>query len=168
MLAYRRLAATVITVAFPSFATSYWVAARRLPSAFGHPGRRALWTPRKLVHPRRLPLNHPWHLALGIGSRPCRIPILLGSTVIADNMYLSLLVETGLAELPRLSWFQLVRDWRASYRAMRAEDAATNFLGTWMLCFWIGRTFPDVVGDLLTYWRVLPSTSRCSAPLFAG
>src|SRR5207245_1294731 len=39
--------------------------------------------------------QHPWQLLFGIGYKTLPYTNLLGRPVVADNMYLSLLVETG-------------------------------------------------------------------------
>ena len=70
-------------------------------------------------------------------------------------MYLSLLVETGVAGLAALLWL----NWsiiRAAARAARSHDARRAFCGLWILCFWCGEIVQMSSGDLLTYWRVLP------------
>jgi hypothetical protein len=98
---------------------------------------------------------NPWQTLLGIGYKTLPYTNYLGSPVIADNMYLSLLVETGVAGLAALLWV----NWtvlRASARAARNADPRTSFLGTWMLCFWCGQAVQMASSDLLTYWRVLP------------
>jgi len=65
-------------------------------------------------------------------------------------MYLSLLVETGVAGMAALVWLNV-----AILRAA-ARSAPRGFYGLWMLCFWAGQTVQLASGDLLTYWRVLP------------
>jgi len=70
-------------------------------------------------------------------------------------MYLSLLVETGIAGLAALMWLNIAI-LRSAARASRATDPGKSFLGTWMLCFWAGQMVQMFSGDLLTYWRVLP------------
>ena len=59
--------------------------------------------------------------------------------MIADNMYLSLLVETGIAGLAALVWLN-VAILRAATRAARAADPRTSFFGAWILCFWAGQS----------------------------
>jgi O-antigen ligase len=79
-----------------------------------------------------------------------------GAPVIADNAYLSSLVETGLlglALLVALNWAIL----RYAYRASRSAAPQRRFYGTWMLCFWAGEVVQMFSGDILTYWRVLPA-----------
>src|ERR1035441_3714423 len=93
---------------------------------------------------------HPWQAMFGIGYKTLPYSNFLGSQVVADNMYLSLLVETGVAGLAALVWLNV-----AILRAA-ARSSHRGFFGMWMLCFWAGQTVQMVSGDLLTYWRVLP------------
>jgi hypothetical protein len=99
--------------------------------------------------------EHPWHAVLGIGYKTLPYSDYLGQTVIADNMYLSMLVETGILGLAALIWlnFSIVR---CARRATRHSNQAASFLGTWMFCFWTGQSVQMLSADLLTYWRVLP------------
>ena len=46
--------------------------------------------------------EHPWHALFGIGYKTLPYSTYLGRTVIADNMYLSMLVETGVIGLAAL------------------------------------------------------------------
>ena len=92
---------------------------------------------------------HPWQAMFGIGYKTLPYTNFLGSPVVADNMYLSLLVETGVAGVAALVWLNIAI-LRAAYRSRR------GFFGMWMLCFWAGQTVQMASGDLLTYWRVLP------------
>ncbi len=85
----------------------------------------------------------------GIGYKTLPYTNFLGSPVVADNMYLSLLVETGVAGMLALIWLNF-----AILRA--AAQRSHSFFGMWMLCFWAGQTVQFASGDLLTYWRVLP------------
>ena len=98
---------------------------------------------------------HPWQLLFGIGYKTLPYSNYLGTTVVADNMYFSLLVETGVGGLAALVWLN-VAILRAARRAARAHDARRSFFGAWMLCFWSGQIVQMASGDLLTYWRVLP------------
>jgi hypothetical protein len=102
---------------------------------------------------------HPWTALVGIGYKTLPYTDAAGSAVIADNMYLSLLVETGVVGLAALVWLN-VAILRTAARALRAAERTSNtrraFFATWMLCFWAGETIQLLSGDLLTYWRVLP------------
>jgi hypothetical protein len=93
---------------------------------------------------------NPWQAMFGIGYKTLPYTNFLGSPVVADNMYLSLLVETGVAGVAALVWLNV-----AILRAA-ARSAQHSFFGMWMLCFWAGQTVQMASGDLLTYWRVLP------------
>lgn len=98
---------------------------------------------------------HPWQTVFGIGYKTLPYSDYLGNTVIADNMYLSLLVETGIAGLAALLWLS-VSILRAASRAARSADPRTSFYGTWMVCFWSGQMAQMLSADVLTFWRVLP------------
>ncbi len=100
-------------------------------------------------------LANPLQLLFGIGYKTLPYTTYLGEPVVADNMYFSLLIETGIVGLACLAWLN-VAILRASARAAWAADPRRSFFGAWMLCFWSGETVQMLSGDLLTYWRVLP------------
>jgi O-antigen ligase len=141
---------------FPLFAQMYWL---RLSSSFSYffespnavlSGRVNSWT----ILTQFL-VAHPWYAIFGIGYKTLPYSDFIGQTAIADNTYLSMLIETGIAGLVALIvWNVLVI--RVSYRAARSDDAQRSFCGTWMLCFWAGQIVQMFSADLLTYWRVLP------------
>jgi O-antigen ligase len=99
---------------------------------------------------------HPQQLLFGIGYKTLPYSTFLGSTVIADNTYLSVLAEAGVLGLIALAGLN-VAILAASYRAARSHDKMRTFAGTWMLCFWSGQIVQMMSADLLTYWRVLPA-----------
>jgi O-antigen ligase len=149
-------AALLIWKIFPAFIQMYWL---RLEASAQYlfsstegvlSGRVASW---------RVLLDwiaaHPWQLLFGVGYKTLPYSHYLGTTVVADNMYLSLLVETGIGGLAALVWLN-VAILRAARRAAQAPDARRSFFGAWMLCFWSGQMVQMASGDLLTYWRVLP------------
>lgn len=98
---------------------------------------------------------HPWQAFFGIGYKTLPYTDYLGAPIVADNMYLSLLVETGICGLAALLWFNIAI-LRAAARAARMPDRLRSFCGAWILCFWAGEVVQMASGDLLTYWRVLP------------
>jgi O-antigen ligase len=100
-------------------------------------------------------VSHPWHAILGIGYKTLPYSGFVGRPVVADNMYLSLLVETGIVGLAVFAVFNFAV-LRSARRAASSLDPPTAFFGRWMFCFWIGEMFQMLSGDLLTYWRVLP------------
>ena len=99
--------------------------------------------------------QHPWHAIFGIGYKTLPYSEYLGHTVITDNMYLSLLAETGIVGLGAMLWL-CVEILRAARRAAAAPDARRSFFGSWILAFWAGQMAQMLTGDLLTYWRVMP------------
>jgi hypothetical protein len=152
------LAAAVLLVwrIFPSFTDMYWLRLSNTAEFFFTAtegvlsGRVSSW--RTLAE--WLSAN-PWQALFGIGYKTLPYTNYLGGPVVADNMYLSLLVETGIAGLAAVIWLNIAI-LRASARAARSADSRTSFCGTWMLCFWCGQVVQMFSGDLLTYWRVLP------------
>ena len=141
---------------FPQFAEMYWI---RLSGSTEYfftategvlSGRVASW--RTLVE--WVSVN-PWQTLFGIGYKTLPYSGYLGGPLVADNMYLSLLVETGIAGLAALVWLN-VAILRAAARALRSANRQASFCGAWMLCFWSGQVVQMLSGDLLTYWRVLP------------
>jgi O-antigen ligase len=99
--------------------------------------------------------SHPWQMLFGIGYKTLPYTGYVGAPIVADNMYLSLLVETGIAGLAALIWLNAAI-LRAAGKASRSGDVQRAFCGMWMLCFWAGEIVQMASGDLLTYWRVLP------------
>ncbi len=141
---------------FPDFAQTYWM---RLSASAEY----ILTSPEGVLSGRVQSWQtlaawiraNPWQTLLGIGYKTLPYTDYLGQPVVADNMYLSLLVETGIAGLAALIWM----NWailRAAARAARQSNPRLALLGAWMLCFWCGEVVQMASGDLLTYWRVLP------------
>jgi len=149
-------AALVVRIALPSFAVSYWDRIHySLQYVLSRPngvlsGRLATWT--VLTD---FIASQPWHAVFGVGYKTLPYTHFVGTEVIADNTYLSLLVETGLVGLVAflaLNGFIL----RAGLRAARSGNPRAAFLGEWIFCFWVGEMVQMLSGDLITYWRVLP------------
>lgn len=99
--------------------------------------------------------ERPWHLIFGVGYKTLPYSDFTGRPVIADNAYLSALVETGIVGLAALVALNIAI-LRACWRSARHADAERSFLGAWMFSFWAGQMVQMLSGDLLTYWRVLP------------
>jgi hypothetical protein len=141
---------------FPSFAEMYWLrisaSAEYMFTATNGvlSGRVASWS----TLGGWLAAN-PFHALFGLGYKTLPYTRYAGGPMVADNMYLGLLVETGMAGLAALVWLNIAV-LRAAARASRSADPRRSFLGVWMLSFWAGETVQMLSGDLLTYWRVLP------------
>ena len=98
---------------------------------------------------------HPWHAIFGIGYKTLPYTDFVGAGVVADNTYLSLLVETGVVGLAAF----LVLNFsilRVAFGAARSANPRAAFFGSWIFCFWSGEMVQMLSGDLITYWRVLP------------
>jgi len=108
---------------------------------------------------------HPWQTLLGVGYKTLPYSRHLGSPLIADNMCLSTLLETGvfgLAALLAACAAILAASLRAARlaaepRGPHSPQPLGSFFGRWMFCFWIGEMFQMLLGDVLTFWRVLPA-----------
>jgi hypothetical protein len=99
--------------------------------------------------------REPWHVIAGVGYKTLPYSDFTGAPVIADNTYLSLLVETGVIGLSIFIALNAAI-LRASFRAARSMNSTAAFFGTWVFCFWAGDIVQMMSGDLITYWRVLP------------
>jgi O-antigen ligase len=150
------IGAVIVSAAFPQFAALYWY---RLSASASNlftategilSGRLATWQ----TLTGWIAAN-PWRALTGIGYKTLPYTDYLGAPLVADNMYLSLLIETGVAGLAALVWLNL-SILRAAARAARSIDPLRSFCGLWMLCFWAGESVQMASGDLLTYWRALP------------
>lgn len=152
------LAAAAVLVQYlaPSFAANYWA---RITTSFQDAlvtpngvltGRLATWTALGQFIAER-----PWHMIFGVGFKTLPYSKFVGTEMIADNTYLSLLIETGMIGLSAflaLNW-QILRN---GLRAARSDNPRAAFLGQWIFCFWVGEMVQMLSGDLITYWRVLP------------
>jgi O-antigen ligase len=99
--------------------------------------------------------REPWYALFGIGYKTLPYSTFIGSTMIADNTYLSLLVETGVLGLAAFVGLNVVI-LRTGWIARRSSRPQTQFFGEWIFCFWCGEMVQMLSGDLITYWRVLP------------
>lgn len=140
---------------FPEAARNYWLHLLHSQFLLSQPdsvlsGRLASW--QAIVS---FLGAHPWHALLGIGYKTLPYSGFIGHNIVADNMYLSLLVETGIVGLAAfvLLNFSILR---TAWRAAQRDDSRVSFFGSWIFCFWIGQLFQMFSGDLFTYWRVLP------------
>jgi hypothetical protein len=148
--------ALAVNALFPSFAHSYWV---RLAASL-----RYFWSSPQGVLSGRVSswgilidflTREPWNALFGIGYKSLPYSDYLGSNVIGDNTYLTLLIETGvfgLSSFVYLNYLVL----RYARRAARALNPEAQFFGKWVFCFWVGELAQMLSGDLITYWRVLP------------
>ncbi|HWE51882.1 MAG TPA: O-antigen ligase family protein [Bryobacteraceae bacterium] len=149
-------AAILVHFALPTLASYYWtrlVASLQFLSTSPNDilsGRIDTWS----VIGNFL-LHQPWHMLAGIGYKTLPYTDYLGSAVIADNTYLSLLVETGLIGLGVFMALNIAI-LRTALRASRSPNPRASFFGSWIFCFWCGEMVQMFSGDLITFWRVLP------------
>src|SRR5262249_4848675 len=79
--------------------------------------------------------QNPSYALLGVGYKTLPYSDVIGRPVVGDNMYLTLLVETGVAGLAALLYlhYEILK---AAYRAAGGADSRASFFGTWIFCFW--------------------------------
>ena len=148
--------AAIVYWLFPTFAEAYWSRLSNsveffVPAPEGVlSGRVASW---RILG--TFLLEHPWHLLLGVGYKTLPYSDFIGQIATPDNMYLGLLVETGILGLGSVLVL-CAAILRASLKAARSPDNRASFFGTAIFCFWTGQMVQMLSGDLLTYWRVLP------------
>jgi O-antigen ligase len=149
--------AVALRLALPAFSANYWFRiAGSMKDFWAYPneilsGRVAHWA--TLVD---FLAQHPWHVLFGIGYKTIPYTDYVGAGVVADNTYLSLLVETGVVGLTAFTFLNGAI-LRTAYRAARSNNSRASFFGGWMFCFWCGEMVQMLSGDLITYWRVLPA-----------
>src|SRR5262249_34532215 len=143
--------AAVATRFFPELFESYL-------NRLQHTGEFLVSAPAEILAPRlenwRLlasyVLEHPAQTILGIGYKTLPYSQYLGRPVIADNMYLSALVETGWMGFGALVLFNaavLVVSYR---RARTGNSRVERFFAVWIFSFWCGQTVQMLAGDTLT------------------
>jgi len=99
--------------------------------------------------------REPWQAMFGVGYKTLPYSTFIGSTIIADNTYLGLLVETGVIGLATFIALNAII-LRTGWIARRSAGPQAQFFGEWIFCFWCGEMAQMLSGDLITYWRVLP------------
>ncbi len=149
-------AAAIVRIALPGFALNYWT---RISTSFENilvtpdgvlTGRLGTWSTLTSFL-----ASQPWHAVFGIGYKTLPYTSIVGAPTVADNTYLSLLVETGLIGLTAflvLNYLIL----KNGLRVAKSRLPRASFLGEWIFCFWAGEMVQMLSGDLITYWRVLP------------
>lgn len=90
-----------------------------------------------------------WVFVAGVGYKTLPYTGIAGEPIIVDNMYFSLLAETGVAGL---GCFLVLN--AAIMRT--AWQARRSFYGGLIFAFWAGQMVQMLSGDLFTYWRVTP------------
>ena len=99
--------------------------------------------------------ERPQHFLLGIGYKTLPYVSFFGRPLVADNMYLSLLAETGVLGLVAFLLLSLLLLLR-TYRMSRSSDFVLATLGAFLFAGWLGEMVQMLSSDTLTYWRVTP------------
>jgi O-antigen ligase len=149
-------AAAVLTSAFPAFLEAWVLRATASLQYFAEApnavlsGRLSTWgTLLQFI------AAHPLMVLVGTGYKTLPYSQLTGTPVVADNTWLSTLVETGLAGFFGLIVLNVAIVVACS-RAVATAPPVRSFAATWFLCFWLGQIVQMTSADLLTYWRLVP------------
>jgi O-antigen ligase len=100
-------------------------------------------------------LDHPAQVLLGVGYKSLPYTNYFSRPMVADNMYLAMLMETGLPGLLALLLFSAAILARTRRMALDSNDGLAG-LGRFLFCFWLGEMAQMLSGDILTFWRVTP------------
>jgi hypothetical protein len=142
--------------ALPAFAELYWGRLRGTAEyLFSATGAVLSGRPENWQLLGRFLIENPLSAIVGVGYKTLPYSSVTGHPIVVDNMYLSMLAETGLVGVAALLLINLAI-LRAAFRAARSSDQNRSFLGAWMFSFWSGQLVQMFSCDLLTYWRVLP------------
>jgi O-antigen ligase len=150
------VAGIAVQTLLPSFSANYWSRITgTMQSISSSPdsvlsGRLTSW-----IFLGNFLQRQPWTAVFGIGYKTLPYSDYAGATVVADNTYLQLLVETGIIGL--MAFLALnAAILRTGLRAARSSRPTGRIFGEWIFCFWVGEAVQMLSGDLITYWRVLP------------
>jgi len=103
----------------------------------------------------RFVLDHPTQVLLGVGYKSLPYTNYFSHPMVADNMYLAMLMETGLPGLLALLLLSAAILARTRRMALDSNDGLAG-LGRFLFCFWLGEMAQMLSGDILTFWRVTP------------
>lgn len=96
--------------------------------------------------------ENPQYLLFGIGYKTLPVTRLFHGEIVADNGYLSLLLETGVIGLAGfIAWSAAIL--RVFYRLARSAQEIPAFWGTVLFSIWCGELVLLLAADALTYWR---------------
>ncbi len=156
-LTFTAAAVIILTRVFPVFFEAYLLRAAASLQYFAEApnavlsGRLATW--QTLL---QFVAANPIMVLAGTGFKTLPYSQLTGAPIIADNTWLSTLIETGVAGLAALIALN-VAIMIACYRAVSRGTPLRSLAATWFLCFWSGQIIQMTSADLLTYWRLLPA-----------
>ncbi len=96
--------------------------------------------------------SHPQYLLFGVGYKTLPFTRLFHETIITDNGFLNLLLETGIIGLGGFLYFSTAVF--STFLRMRREGVGESvFWGAVLFSFWCGEWAQMVAVDAYTYWR---------------
>lgn len=96
--------------------------------------------------------EHPHYFIFGVGYKSLPRTHLFHETIITDNGFLNLLLETGIAGLFSFVLFLAIA-FRAFRRLAHSSSVKTAFWGGFLFSFWCGECVQLMAADAYTYWR---------------
>jgi O-antigen ligase len=116
---------------------------------FATSGRFGTW-----LHVLDIIRQHPEYLAFGIGYKTLSFTRLFHGSIIVDNGFLSLLVETGIVGLAGFLIFSEAI-LKTFYRLAQQETGAVAFWAALMFALWCGEMVQLMAVDAYTFWRAM-------------
>jgi len=96
--------------------------------------------------------QYPQYFALGIGYKTLPFTRLFKSGIVADNGFLSLLLETGVVGLSGFIAF-LMASLGEFWKLSRSRNPQISYWATLLFAFWCGQCVQLLAVDSYTFWR---------------
>lgn len=96
--------------------------------------------------------ERPEYFIFGVGYKSLPRTRLFHQGIVADNAFLGLLLETGVAGLSSFVLF-LAAVFRCFWRLAHSPNAKTAFWSGFLFSFWCGECVQFMAADAYTYWR---------------
>ena len=96
--------------------------------------------------------DQPQYLLFGVGYKTLPYTRLFHDSLITDNGYLSLLLETVIVGLGSFLFFS-ASVLRTFLEIARKGTGSLSFMAAFLFAFWCGECVQLLAADALTYWR---------------
>jgi O-antigen ligase len=94
----------------------------------------------------------PHYFLMGIGYKTLPFTRLFGQEIVADNGFLSLLLETGILGLGGFLVF-LNSTFKSFWKLSKSSNPVISFWAALLFAFWCGQCVQLLAADAYTYWR---------------
>lgn len=96
--------------------------------------------------------QYPHYFVLGIGYKTLPFTKLFKSGIVADNGFLSLLLETGIMGLSGFIAF-LIATLKEFWKLSKSRNNKISYWATFLFAFWCGQCVQLLAVDSYTFWR---------------